>query len=64
MTSSPKLLFVVTEDWFFVSHFLSVASAAQEAGFVVTVSVRVRNPALQRLGVIQALEDRQPAMHR
>ena len=48
MTSAPKLLFVVTEDWFFVSHFLSVASAAREAGFEVAVSVRVRDPALQR----------------
>ncbi len=48
MTSPPKLLFVVTEDWFFVSHFLSVALAAREAGFAVAVSVRVRDPALQR----------------
>ena len=48
MTPPPKLLFVVTEDWFFVSHFLSVALAAREAGFAVAVSVRVRDPALQR----------------
>ncbi len=48
MTSPPKLLFVVTEDWFFVSHFLSVALAAREAGFAVSVSVRIRDPALQR----------------
>ena len=48
MTSRPKLLFVVTEDWFFVSHFLSVASAARDAGFAVSVSVRVRDPVVQR----------------
>ena len=48
MTSRPKLLFVATEDWFFVSHFLSVALAAREAGFAVAVAVRVRDPALQR----------------
>ena len=46
MTSPPKLLFVVTEDWFFVSHFLSVAVAAREAGFAVAVVTRIRDPAL------------------
>ncbi len=46
MIRSPKLLFVATEDWFFVSHFLSVAVAAREAGFSVSVVTRIRNPAL------------------
>ena len=47
MPESKSLLFVVTEDWFFVSHFLGVARAAREAGFAVTVHVRVQTPALQ-----------------
>ncbi len=38
----PKLLFFVTEDWFFVSHFLPMARAARQAGFDVTVATRVR----------------------
>lgn len=38
----PKLLFFVTEDWFFVSHFLPMARAAREAGFDVAVAARVR----------------------
>lgn len=40
-------MFFVTEDWFFVSHFLPVARAAREAGFDVTAHVRVQTPALQ-----------------
>ncbi|MDF2688635.1 MAG: glycosyltransferase family 1 protein [Microvirga sp.] len=37
-----KLVFVVTEDWFFVSHFLPMARAARELGLEVTVVTRVR----------------------
>ena len=37
-----KLLFFVTEDWFFVSHRLGVAVAAKEAGYAVSVVTRVR----------------------
>ncbi len=48
MTRPARLLFVVTEDWFFVSHFLSVAVAARAAGFDVAVTVRVRDEALRR----------------
>ncbi len=47
MLNHPRLLFVVTEDWFFVSHFLSVATAARDAGFDVAVTVRVRDEALR-----------------
>lgn len=36
-----KLLFVVTEDWYFVSHRLPLAVAAREAGFDVVVATRV-----------------------
>ncbi len=35
-----KLLFVVTEDWYFVSHRLPLAVAAQAAGFEVAVATR------------------------
>lgn len=41
MATNPKLLFVVTEDWYFVSHRLPLAVAAQSAGFEVTVATRV-----------------------
>jgi glycosyltransferase involved in cell wall biosynthesis len=38
----PKLLFVVTEDWYFVSHRLPLAMAALKAGFDVVVATRAR----------------------
>jgi glycosyltransferase involved in cell wall biosynthesis len=38
----PKLIFLVTEDWYFCSHRLPVARAAREAGFAVVVATRVR----------------------
>ena len=36
----PKLLFVVTGDWCFVSHRLALASAEQDIGFKVAVATR------------------------
>jgi len=36
----PRLVFLVTEDWSFVSHRLPLAVAAKEAGFDVTVITR------------------------
>ncbi len=36
----PKLLFVVTEDWYFVSHRLALAVEARRAGFDVAVATR------------------------
>lgn len=41
MNAHPKLLFVVTEDWYFVSHRLPLAVAAKKAGFDVAVATRV-----------------------
>jgi glycosyltransferase involved in cell wall biosynthesis len=38
----PKLLFLVSEDWYFVSHRLPLAVAALNAGFDVAVATRVR----------------------
>lgn len=42
MTQQPggKLLFVVTEDWYFVSHRLPLAIAARQRGFDVEVATR------------------------
>jgi glycosyltransferase involved in cell wall biosynthesis len=37
----PRLLYLVTEDWYFLSHRLPMARAAREAGFDVTVATRV-----------------------
>src|SRR5882724_7945617 len=41
----PKLLYLVTEDWFFVSHFLPMARSAKAVGFEVVVATRVRDQA-------------------
>ncbi|HEY8566362.1 MAG TPA: glycosyltransferase family 4 protein [Beijerinckiaceae bacterium] len=38
-----RLVFVVTEDWFFASHFLPMARAARGLGLDVTVVCRVRD---------------------
>jgi glycosyltransferase involved in cell wall biosynthesis len=48
----PRLLFVVTEDWFFWSHFQPMARAAVAAGIAVSVACRVRDhgPAITGLG--------------
>ncbi len=37
----PKLLFLVTEDWYFCSHRLPLAMAARADGFEVVVATRV-----------------------
>ncbi|WP_448189835.1 glycosyltransferase family 4 protein [Azospirillum sp. sgz301742] len=37
----PKLLYLVTEDWYFWSHRLPMARAAKKAGFDVVVATRV-----------------------
>lgn len=35
-----RLLFVVTKDWYFVSHRLALAAEARRAGFEVAVATR------------------------
>src|SRR5215469_7228342 len=40
-TAPPRLLYVVTEDWAFLSHRLPMARAARDAGFEVHVATRV-----------------------
>jgi glycosyltransferase involved in cell wall biosynthesis len=42
---APRLLYVVTEDWAFLSHRLPMARAAREAGFEVHVATRVNDGA-------------------
>lgn len=43
MSLRQKLLFVVTEDWYFVSHRLPLGAAAVKQGYEVVVATRVRN---------------------
>jgi hypothetical protein len=42
-TRPPRLLYLVTEDWFFASHFLGFARAARAAGLEPVVATRVRD---------------------
>ncbi len=39
--TAPKLMFLVTEDWYFWAHRLPQARAARDAGFAVSVATRV-----------------------
>jgi glycosyltransferase involved in cell wall biosynthesis len=39
--TKPKLLYLVTEDWYFCSHWMTLAGAARDAGFDVVVATRV-----------------------
>lgn len=45
MRAKSKLLFFVTEDWYFCSHRLPLAVAAREAGYEVGVVTRVHQHA-------------------
>lgn len=48
-----KLLYIITEDWFFASHFLDRAVAAKAVGYDVTVATRKQNDAsrMESLGI-------------
>ncbi|RJP78739.1 MAG: glycosyltransferase [Desulfobacteraceae bacterium] len=37
----PKILFLITEDWYFWSHRLPLARAARDSGFEVLIATRV-----------------------
>ena len=39
--SAPRLLYVVSEDWYFLSHRLPMARAARDSGYDVHVATRV-----------------------
>jgi glycosyltransferase involved in cell wall biosynthesis len=41
MAGHPRLLYLITEDWYFWSHRLDLARAAREAGYDVIVATRV-----------------------
>src|SRR5215475_667515 len=40
--ATPRLLYVVTEDWYFLSHRLPMARAAKAAGYDVHVATRIK----------------------
>jgi glycosyltransferase involved in cell wall biosynthesis len=42
---APRLLYVVSEDWYFLSHRLPMARAARDAGFEVHVATNVKDGA-------------------
>src|SRR3954467_14664294 len=37
----PRLIYLITEDWYFWSHRLDLARAVRDAGFDVTIATRV-----------------------
>ena len=39
----PKILYLVTEDWYFWSHRVPIARAARDAGYEVVVATRVQS---------------------
>jgi mannose/cellobiose epimerase-like protein (N-acyl-D-glucosamine 2-epimerase family)/glycosyltransferase involved in cell wall biosynthesis len=39
--AAPRVIYLVTEDWYFISHRLPMARAARAAGFEVHVATRV-----------------------
>lgn len=41
MSTRPRLLLLITEDWYFWSHRLDLARAARDAGFDVMIATRV-----------------------
>jgi glycosyltransferase involved in cell wall biosynthesis len=41
MNARPRLLFLITEDWYFWSHRLDLARTAAQAGFDVSIATRV-----------------------
>src|SRR4029079_213578 len=40
---APRILYVVTEDWYFLSHRLPMARAAKAAGYAVHVVTRIKH---------------------
>jgi glycosyltransferase involved in cell wall biosynthesis len=51
---APRILYVVTEDWYFLSHRLPMARAAKDAGFEVHVATRLKTgkAAIEREGFV------------
>ena len=42
INSAPRILFLVTEDWYFRLHWIGLAQAARDAGFEVLLAMRVQ----------------------
>ncbi len=51
---APRILYVVTEDWYFLSHRLPMARAAQAAGYEIHVAARMKEgkPGIEREGFV------------
>ena len=51
---ASRLLYVVTEDWYFLSHRLPMARAARDAGYEVHVATRIKDgkAAIEREGFV------------
>ena len=51
---APRILYIVTEDWYFLSHRLPMARAARDAGYEVHVATRLKdgNAAIEREGFV------------
>src|SRR5262245_36850949 len=49
-----RILYVVTEDWYFLSHRLPMARAAKQAGYEVHVATRLKSgkAAIEREGFV------------
>jgi glycosyltransferase involved in cell wall biosynthesis len=67
MINKPKILYFVTEDWYFCSHRLPLALAAYEAGYEVLVATRVnqhgdliRSHGLQLIPIVLSRRSRNP----
>jgi mannose/cellobiose epimerase-like protein (N-acyl-D-glucosamine 2-epimerase family)/glycosyltransferase involved in cell wall biosynthesis len=43
--SAPRVVYLVTEDWYFMSHRLPMARAARDAGFEIHVATRINRHA-------------------
>jgi hypothetical protein len=41
----PKILYLVTEDWFFASHFMPMARTARDLGFDVAIAAQLSDKA-------------------
>ena len=39
-SAKPRLIYLITEDWFFCSHFIERAVAANDSGYDVAVACR------------------------
>ena len=50
----PRLIYLVSEDWYFISHRLPMARAARDAGYEVHVATRVVDcgPQIEREGFV------------